>query len=299
MSDFVRIVEVSPRDGLQNEKQAIATETKIELVKRLYNAGLSSIEATAFVSPKWVPQLADAQEVLNGLEEQMPALSVLVPNQKGMLKALDYPLTEVAIFTAASESFNQKNIHCSIEESLQRFESVMELARQHNIRVRGYVSCVIACPYEGKIKPQAVLDVTEKLLTMGCYEVSLGDTIGAATPGEMQDLIKTCKQKIELSKLAVHCHDTYGQALANVLVALQEGIRTVDSSVAGLGGCPYAPGASGNLASEDLVYMLHGSGYQTNINLDALVDTGQWISQQLQRRNNSQVGAALHANRST
>lgn len=299
MSDFVRIVEVSPRDGLQNEKQAIATETKIELVKRLYNAGLSSIEATAFVSPKWVPQLADAQEVLNGLEEQMPALSVLVPNQKGMLKALDYPLTEVAIFTAASESFNQKNIHCSIEESLQRFESVMELARQHNIRVRGYVSCVIACPYEGKIKPQAVVDVTEKLLTMGCYEVSLGDTIGAATPGEMQDLIKTCKQKIELSKLAVHCHDTYGQALANVLVALQEGIRTVDSSVAGLGGCPYAPGASGNLASEDLVYMLHGSGYQTNINLDALVDTGQWISQQLQRRNNSQVGAALHANRST
>ena len=255
----VKIVEVGPRDGLQNEKGAVPTAVKIKLIEDLAEAGLMVIEAGSFVSPKWVPQMADTAEVLAGLKPK-PGVTypVLTPNLKGMEAAIAAGVQDVAIFAAASESFSQKNINCSIAESLQRFEPVMAAAMSHGMRVRGYVSCVMGCPYEGEIAPRAVAKVAGELFAMGCYEISLGDTIGVGTPGKTKRLIEDVAEKVPLAQLAAHFHDTYGQALANILAALQIGIAVVDSAVAGLGGCPYAAGASGNVATEDVVYMLDG-----------------------------------------
>uniref|UniRef100_A0A8J8XUC6 Hydroxymethylglutaryl-CoA lyase, mitochondrial n=1 Tax=Callithrix jacchus TaxID=9483 RepID=A0A8J8XUC6_CALJA len=260
----VKIVEVGPRDGLQNEKNIVPTPVKIKLIDMLSEGGLSVIEATSFVSPKWVPQMADHTEVLKGIQK-FPGINypVLVPNLKGFETAVAAGAKEVAIFGAASELFTKKNINCSIEESFQRFDATLKAARSANIPVRGYISCVLGCPYEGKISPAKVAEVTKKLYSMGCYEISLGDTIGVGTPGIMKDMLSAVMQEVPPAALAVHCHDTYGQALANTLMALQMGVSVVDSSVAGLGGCPYAQGASGNLATEDLVYMLEGLGIHT------------------------------------
>ena len=270
------------------------------------DAGLPVVEATAFVSPKWVPQMADASLVLKSIVEAPQVYSTLVhypvltPNLKGYESALNAGAKEVAIFGAASESFSQKNINCSIQESLKRFEDVCERAKQDGVRVRGYVSCVLGCPYEGdRIAPQAVMHVARTLLDMGCYEVSLGDTIGIGHPGSMERMLAEVLKHVPSDQLAVHCHDTYGQALANILKAVEMGIRVVDSSVAGLGGCPYAPGASGNVATEDVVYMLQGMGFDLGprLNLDRLVDTGVWICEQLKRHNGSRVGMALMSRR--
>ncbi len=290
----VRIVEVGPRDGLQNEKQPITTADKITLVNRLAANGLSVVETGSFVSPKWVPQMADSSQVFSGIERRQGVhYAALTPNLRGFESALAAGADEVAIFAAASESFSQKNINCSIAESLERFAPVMSAAAAAGIPVRGYVSCVAGCPYEGPIQPDAVRDVSEKLLDMGCYEVSLGDTIGVGTAGSISRLLDTMLAAFGADKLAMHCHDTYGQALANIYVALEHGIATFDSSIAGLGGCPYARGATGNVATEDLVYLLNGLGVHTGVNLDALVDTGNWISSILKRNNNSRVGNAL------
>ncbi|ORZ34039.1 hypothetical protein BCR44DRAFT_1493379 [Catenaria anguillulae PL171] len=291
----VKIVEVGPRDGLQNEKQVIPTPTKVALINRLATeATLSHIEATAFVSPKWVPQMADNAAVLSSIT-RVPGVtySVLTPNVKGLEGALQAGVGEVAIFGAASEAFSRKNINCSIEESLARFQDVMRVAKERNVPVRGYVSCVLGCPYEGSVKPEKVADVAAKLLAMGCHEISLGDTIGVGTPGAMANMLDHVLKVVPVHQVAVHCHDTYGQALANVLVALEKGVRTVDASVAGLGGCPYAKGASGNVATEDVVYMLHGMGYETGVDLGNLVKIGNWISAELGRENGSKVGKAL------
>lgn len=289
----IRIVEVGPRDGLQNEPKPVSLEDKIALVDRLSAAGLPLIEAGSFVSPKWVPQMADSAEVFAGIQK-LPGrrYAALTPNVKGFEAALAAQVDEVAVFGAASEAFSQKNINCSIEESLGRFEPLMHLARNADLPVRGYVSCVAGCPYQGAVEPEAVLQVARQLLEMGCYEISLGDTIGVGTPGHMIHLLDTLLPEIPAEKLALHCHNTYGQALANILVGLEKGIRSFDSAIAGLGGCPYAKGASGNVATEDLVYMLDGLGLPHGVDLDALIDTGQWISQQLQRRNQSAVGQA-------
>ncbi|MBT1065214.1 hydroxymethylglutaryl-CoA lyase [Bowmanella sp. Y26] len=294
----VRIVDVGPRDGLQNESASIALEDKIALVQNLASAGLGMIETGSFVSPKWVPQMADSSAVFSSISRKPGVVySALTPNMQGFEAALAAGADEVAIFAAASESFSQKNINCSIEESLARFSPIMAVAKLKGIRVRGYVSCVLGCPYEGDISPQSVLAVSQKLLDMGCYEVSLGDTIGVGTPAKTAALLKLLLSHLPAEKLAVHFHDTYGQALANILVALQQGIAVVDSSVAGLGGCPYAKGASGNVASEDVVYMLHGMGIDTGINLDALVDAGHAIMQALGRENQSKVAKAILAKR--
>ncbi len=287
----VKIVEVSPRDGLQNEKQTIDLSTKLELINRLVDSGINNIEVTGFVSPKWVPQLADSTLLCQQLTQHKRVnYSALVPNEKGMQLALKNNIKEVAVFTAASESFTQKNINCSIEESLARFKPVIALAHQNSIKVRGYVSCVLGCPYEGEIDVNQVATVTEKLFEMGCYEVSLGDTIGSGTPIKAQAMLKTCMNKVPIDILALHFHNTYGQALANIYACLQLGATIIDASVAGLGGCPYAKGASGNVSTEDVIYMLNGMSIETGINLDKLIDTGQWISQQLYKNNNSQVG---------
>jgi hydroxymethylglutaryl-CoA lyase len=290
----VKIVEVSPRDGLQNEKQIIDLPTKLELIARLQQSGLKNIEVTGFVSPKWVPQLSDSSQLCEQLTRQQGiSYSALVPNTKGMELAIKNNLKEVAVFTAASESFTQKNINCSIHESLQRFKPVMALAKQHKIKVRGYVSCVLGCPYEGAIEANKVAQVCEQLFNLGCYEVSLGDTIGTGTPKAAQNMLATCMNIAPIEKLALHFHNTYGQALANIYACLELGASIVDSSVAGLGGCPYAKGASGNIATEDVVYMLDGMNIDTGINLAQLIETGHWISQQLNRENHSQVGNAL------
>lgn len=290
----VKIVDVSPRDGLQNEKQAIDLATKLELIGRLETAGLKNIEITGFVSPKWVPQLSDSSELCEKIQRVKGVnYSALTPNLKGMEKAIAANLKEVAVFTAASESFTHKNINCSIEESLQRFVPVIELAKLHDIKVRGYVSCVLGCPYEGEISADKVAEVTEKLFQLGCYEVSLGDTIGTGTPIKAQEMFKACQQIAETNKLALHFHNTYGQALANIYACMQLGAEIIDSSVAGLGGCPYAKGASGNVATEDVVYMLDGMNIETGINLQKLIETGNWISEKLNRENNSQVGKTL------
>ncbi|KAI9168309.1 hypothetical protein H9P43_007681 [Blastocladiella emersonii ATCC 22665] len=291
----VKIVEVGPRDGLQNEKQVIPTATKVELINRLAEeAKLTHIEATAFVSPKWVPQMADNAAVLSAIR-RAPGVtySVLTPNVKGLEGALSARAGEVAIFGAASEAFSRKNINCSIAESLARFEDVMREARAHAVPVRGYVSCVLGCPYEGAVAPEKVAEVAAKLLDMGCHEISLGDTIGVGTPGSMARMLDHVLRIVPVDKVAVHCHDTYGQALANIVVALDKGVRTVDASVAGLGGCPYAKGASGNVATEDVVYMLHGMGYETGADLASLVKIGNWISNELGRPNGSKVGRAM------
>jgi len=287
----VRLVEVGPRDGLQNEPEPIATATKLELIERLGAAGIRHIEAASFVSPKWVPQMADHREVMTGLTHRPGVTySALTPNLKGLEAALECGVDEVAMFGAASETFSQKNINCSIAESLERFAPVLERARQANVRVRGYVSCVLGCPYEGEIAPAKVADVSKVLFEMGCYEVSLGDTIGTGTPLAAKRMIEAVSREIPMDKLAAHFHDTYGQALANLYAVLEEGIGVVDSSVAGLGGCPYAKGASGNVASEDVVYLLNGLGVETGIDLNKLTDTGIWITQTIGRPNRSKVG---------
>jgi hydroxymethylglutaryl-CoA lyase len=294
----VKIVEVGPRDGLQNEPGEVPTDMKLELIERLAAAGLASVEATAFVSPKWVPQMADHTEVLERIRRK-PGVSypVLTPNLKGFEAARAAGATEVAIFGAASESFSHRNINCSIAESLDRFRPVAEAAEKNNVKVRGYVSCVLGCPYEGEVSPRQVAEVAGALYDMGCYEVSLGDTIGTGTPGKTKAMIEACTGRIPIEKLAGHYHDTYGQALANIYASLEIGVRTFDASVAGLGGCPYAAGASGNVATEDVVYMLHGLGMDTGVDLDQLVDIGQWISAILQREPASKVNRALAAKR--
>ncbi|MEQ8391154.1 MAG: hydroxymethylglutaryl-CoA lyase [Thalassospira sp.] len=294
----VKIVEVGPRDGLQNEKTMVATTTKVDLINRLNDAGLSVIEATAFVSPKWVPQMADASEVMAQITRKAGvSYPVLAPNMKGLEAAIASGATEVAVFGAASESFSQKNINCSIAESLDRFRPVTDAARKAGLAVRGYVSCVLGCPYEGDISPQKVAEVAKALYDMGCYEISLGDTIGTGTPAKAQAMITAVAKHVPTEKLAAHFHDTYGQALSNLLAVLQMGVATIDSSVAGLGGCPYAKGASGNVATEDVVYMLNGLGIKTEVDLEKLAETGSWICDQIGRSSASKVNLALAANR--
>ncbi len=296
----VNIVEVGPRDGLQNEKATVNLQDKVNLVQNLADAGLAIVETGSFVSPKWVPQMADSSEVFSTIQRKPGVTySALTPNMKGFEAAVSAGADEVAIFGAASESFSQKNINCSIADSLARFEPVMAAAKDAGIKVRGYVSCVLGCPYEGEIEPGKVAWVSKKLLQMGCYEISLGDTIGVGTPGKTQAMLQAVSAEVPAGQLAVHFHDTYGQALANILMALQNGINTVDSAVAGLGGCPYAKGASGNVATEDVVYMLHGMGITTGIDLEKLVNAGDQIMQSLGRGNNSKVAKAILAKRSS
>ena len=292
----VRMVEVGPRDGLQNEALIVPAATRIALIEQLADAGLVVVEAGSFVSPKWIPQMADTAEVLAGLRRK-PGVSypVLVPNMKGFAAALAAGVEEIAIFAAASESFSRRNINCGIAESLARFAPVAEAARQHGLRLRGYISCVVDCPYEGPIAPAAVADVAARLLAMGCYEISLGDTIGTGTPGRIQAMIDGVAAVVPRERLAVHFHDTYGQALANILASLEQGVAVVDSSVAGLGGCPYAKGASGNVASEDVLYLLNGLGIRSGVDLVRLAAAGRFISQALGREPASKVARALAA----
>ena len=296
VADFVRIVEVGPRDGLQNEKKIIATADKIELIDRLSQTGLRSIEATSFVSPKWIPQLADAAEVFGAIERK-PGISypVLVPNETGYQRAREVGAEEVAVFTAASEAFNQKNINASIDESIERFRPVLERAHADGVKVRGYVSTVLGCPYQGEVPVADVVRVAARLHALGCYEISLGDTIGIGTPHQARAMLKAVASEVPMPALAVHFHDTYGQALANILACLEEGVAVVDSAVSGTGGCPYAKGASGNVASEDVVYLLHGLGIETGIDLDRLSETGLWLSALLGRDTGSKVARALSA----
>jgi hydroxymethylglutaryl-CoA lyase len=294
--DAVKIVEVGPRDGLQNEPGQVSTDVKVELIERLAGAGLPAVEATAFVSPKWIPQMADHTEVMERIRRK-PGVSypVLTPNLKGFEAARAAGATDVAIFGAASEAFSKKNINCSIAESLERFEPIALESRKSNIRVRGYVSCVLGCPYEGEIKPDKVAEVAGALYEMGCYEVSLGDTIGTGTPGKTKAMIEACARRVPLERLAGHYHDTYGQALANIYASLEMGVATFDASVAGLGGCPYAAGASGNVATEDVIYMLNGLGVRTGVDLDQLVEIGQWICGLLNRKPASKAALAISA----
>jgi isopropylmalate/homocitrate/citramalate synthase len=290
----VKIVEVGPRDGLQNEQQPISTEVKIELIHRLVDSGLSYIEAGSFVNPKWVPQMAGSDEVFQGIERKDGVTyAALIPNFQGFERAAALEVSEVAIFAAASESFSQKNINCSIDESLDRFIPIMEAAKSSGLSVRGYISCVVGCPYEGEVDAKKVAEVAARLHDMGCYEVSLGDTTGVGTPGSITRVIETVAEKVSIHRLAVHLHDTYGQALANIYAALQMGVDVVDSSVAGLGGCPYAKGASGNVATEGLVYMLNGLGIEHGVNLDKLIEAGRFITEKLGRENGSKVARAL------
>ena len=292
----VRIVEVGPRDGLQNEKTIVPAATKIALIDRLSAAGHRSVEATSFVSPKWIPQLADAADVYAGIQKHEGVdYPVLVPNLQGYERAVACGVREVAVFTAASEAFTRKNINAGIEESLQRFEPVLERARADGVAVRGYVSTVLGCPYQGAVPVADVVRVTARLHAMGCYEISLGDTIGVGTAGTARAMLQAVAGEVPMAALAVHFHDTYGQALANVFACLEAGVRTVDASVSGTGGCPYAKGASGNLATEDLVYALHGLGFDTGIDLATLVETGAWLSALLGRDSPSKANRALRA----
>lgn len=298
MNTAVRIVEMGPRDGLQNEKRSIPLDVKLALIGRLADAGLREIEATSFVSPKWVPQMADHDALMRSLQRQ-PGVGylVLTPNLQGFEAAVAAGADRVAVFAAASESFSKKNINCSIAESIDRFLPVMAAARERGVAVRGYVSCVVACPYEGAVAPAKVAEVTQRLIDIGCDEVSLGDTIGAGTPATVSRMLEACARVVPVDRLAGHYHDTYGMAVANVQASLQLGLRCFDASVGGLGGCPYAKGATGNVATEDVVYLLHGSGYDTGIDLDRLVDTAAWISAQLGREPASRVARALLAKR--
>ncbi|ANI14889.1 hydroxymethylglutaryl-CoA lyase [Pseudomonas citronellolis] len=293
LPQHVRLVEVGPRDGLQNEKQPISVADKVRLVDDLSAAGLSYVEVGSFVSPKWVPQMAGSAEVFAGIR-QKPGVTyaALAPNLKGFEAALEAGVKEVAVFAAASEAFSQKNINCSIKESLERFVPVMDAAREHGIRVRGYVSCVLGCPYQGEVDVQQVAAVAAELDAMGCYEVSLGDTIGVGTAGATRSMFETVGARVPRERLAGHFHDTYGQALANIYASLLEGIAVFDSSVAGLGGCPYAKGATGNVATEDVLYLLNGLGIHTGIDLDALIAAGQRICQVLGKENGSRVARA-------
>ncbi|MGL6159346.1 hydroxymethylglutaryl-CoA lyase [Microbulbifer sp.] len=292
----VKMVEVGPRDGLQNEKREISIDTRIALIDKLSDSGLQFIEAGSFVSPKWVPQMAASEEVLAGIRRAAGVCySALTPNLKGYERALEAKADEVAVFGAASETFTQKNINCSIAESLERFRPLLDRAKADGIPVRGYVSCVLGCPYEGEIDPAKVAEVSLALYEMGCYEISLGDTIGVGTPEAARRMIETVAARLPLEKLAVHFHDTYGQALANIYAVLQLGVAVVDSAVAGLGGCPYAKGASGNVASEDVLYLLNGLGIETGVDLRRLAEAGNFISAELGRESNSRVAKALAA----
>lgn len=289
--DSVRIVEVGARDGLQNEAARVPAPVKIELIERLGAAGLPVIEATSFVSPKWVPQMADANEVLAGLHRK-PGVSypVLVPNLQGLERAIDAGADHIAVFTAASDAFNKKNINCDIAASLKRLQPVVDAAKAKGLTLRGYVSCVLGCPYQSEVAVSDVVRVSKALLEMGCGEISLGDTIGVGTPGKARAMLRAVAAEVPMARIAVHFHDTRGQALANIYACLEEGVRSVDASVAGLGGCPYARGATGNVATEDLVYMLDGLGMDTGVDLDALVETGRWMSNKLGREPASKLG---------
>jgi hydroxymethylglutaryl-CoA lyase len=289
----VKLVEVSPRDGLQNEEQIVPTAIKLEFIELLAASGLSVIEATSFVSPKWVPQLADHEKLFQDLAKKPGvAYPVLIPNLSGLKKAITCGVKEIAVFTTPSEQFSQHNTNCSVSESMARIAELMPLAKQHDIRVRGYLSCVLGCPYEGEIDSAAVARLADELLKLGCYEISLGDTIGVGTPGKTKILIEILTKSIPVEKLAVHFHDTYGQALANIYAALECGINVIDSSVAGLGGCPYADGASGNVASEDVLYMLNGLGIKTEVDLEKLIKAGRFITEYLHSENFSKVARA-------
>ncbi|MBY5930433.1 hydroxymethylglutaryl-CoA lyase [Halomonas sp. DP8Y7-3] len=298
--DSVRIVEVGPRDGLQNEPDPITTATKLELIERLAMAGHCHIEAASFVSPKWVPQMADHREVMRALMQEGAAqpgrrYSALTPNLKGLEAAIECGVQEVAVFGAASESFSQKNINCSIAESLERFAPVVERAKAEGIQVRGYVSCVLGCPYEGDIAPGQVAKLARALDDMGCYEVSLGDTIGTGTPLKARRMLEAVARDVPVTRLAAHFHDTYGQALANLVAVLEDGVQVIDSSVAGLGGCPYAKGASGNVATEDVVYLLEGLGIDCGVDLARIAAVGDWITHTIGRPNRSKAGVAMVA----
>ena len=296
LPSYVRLVEVGPRDGLQNEAQPISVADKVQLVDALSSAGLSYIEVGSFVSPKWVPQMAGSAEVFAQIQ-RTPGVTygALAPNLRGFEDALAAGVKEVAVFAAASEAFSQRNINCSISDSLERFAPIMAAAKQHGISVRGYVSCVLGCPYEGQIAPQQVAAVARELYAMGCYEVSLGDTIGTGTAGATRTLFEVVGAQVPRDKLAGHFHDTYGQAIANIYASLLEGISVFDSSIAGLGGCPYAKGASGNVATEDVVYLLNGLGIDTGIDMEALIRAGQQISHVLGRATGSRVAKARNA----
>ncbi len=290
----ITVVEVGPRDGLQDEPRLVKLETKLELIARLGVCGFPAIEATSFVSPKWIPQLADADLLLPRIERRAGVrYPVLVPNSTGLKRALAAGAREIAIFSAASETFNRRNINCSIDASLRRYEPVAAAARQAGLWIRGYISCTVGCPYEGWIEPAAVAAVAARLAALGCDEISLGDTIGVATPNRATAMLRAVAGEVPVERLAIHFHDTYGQALANILACLDLGVRTIDASIAGLGGCPYARGASGNVASEDVIYLLHGLGLTTGIDLDQAALTGQWISDLLDRRNQSRAGRAI------
>ena len=294
----VKIVEVGPRDGLQNEKQTIAAEVKIELVNRLSDAGIPNVEAASFVSPKWVPQMATSSEVMQGIRRKPGTIySALVPNMKGFEAALAAKMDEVVIFGAASEAFSQKNINCSIAESIERFREVAQAAKQHGMRLRGSVSCALGCPYQGEVTPEAAADVVRRMRDLGCDEIDIADTIGVGTAGQVKRVFERVAKEFPLTQLAGHFHDTYGQALANIYAALEVGVVIYHSSVAGLGGCPYAKGATGNVATEDVLYLMHGLGISTGISLDAVVDAGQFISEQLGRKSSSRAGSAIAAKR--
>ena len=294
----VKIVEVGPRDGLQNEAQPVSTDVKVALIERLADAGLPVVEATSFVSPKWVPQMADAADVMARIRRRAGvSYPVLVPNLKGLEGALAARAEEVAVFAAASEAFSRRNINCSIDESLDRFAPVCEAALAQGLRVRGYISVVLGCPYQGEVAPSAVAHVARRLSDMGCYEVSLGDTIGVGTAGKTQRMLEVVAREVPVERLAGHFHDTYGQALANILAAMDLGVATFDSSVAGLGGCPYAPGATGNVATEDVLYLLDGLGIETGVDLAKLAEAGRFVCEAIGRANASRVGRALMARR--
>ncbi|CAL5222544.1 g4922 [Coccomyxa viridis] len=298
LPDSVTIVEVGPRDGLQNEKQTIPTEVKVELIHRLGHAGLKVIEATSFVSPKWVPQLADSADVLQQINRHPDVrYPVLTPNMKGLQRALEAGAEEVAIFAAASETFSRRNTNCSIDESMKRFTDICQAAKEARVQVRGYVSCAVGCPYEGQVAPAAAADVAARLYELGCYEVSMGDTNGVGTPATVAAMFQACTKALPVKALAAHMHDTYGQGCANVLTALQMGVSVVDTSVAGLGGCPYSPGAQGNVATEDVVYMLSGFGIHHGVDLDKLVDASAFICGALKRDTMANVSQAMLAAR--
>lgn len=293
-SNFVKIVEVGPRDGLQNETKIIPTSVKVDFINRLSETGLKVIEVTSFVSPKWVPQMGDNAEVFKQIKKYEGVnYPVLVPNAKGLEKAIEIGVKEIAIFGSPSETFSQKNTNCSLSENMVKMKEIIDIAKKNGLKIRGYVSCVIACPYEGSMKPSAVASISSALLELGCYEISLGDTIGVGTPKKVKSLLNEIKEVADFSEFALHFHDTYGQAIGNTYTGLDYGIRTFDSSVSGLGGCPYAKGASGNVATEDLLYFLNEQGLETGVNLEKVTKVGEFISNQLERKNQSKVGNAL------
>ena len=297
VSNFVKVVEVGPRDGLQNERNIVPTEVKVEFINKLSESGLKNIEVTSFVSPKWVPQMADNAQIYQKISKK-PNISypVLVPNMKGLEDAMRVNVREIAIFLAASETFSMKNTNCSIDNSMKKARTVIEEALKHDIKVRGYISCIVGCPYEGQVQTKAITNLAAFMLQCGCYEISLGDTIGVGSPNKIKNVLYELEHvSNDMNKFAIHCHDTYGQALVNIYASLECGIRTFDSSVAGLGGCPYAAGASGNVATEDLLYFLHGQNLETGVDLNKIVKIGEFISSQLQRQNQSKAAAAILA----